>query len=108
MVYGASAQPVDKALVLLQSNQKPVGKQGVGGGFRIQTDLVCDATGGPEGDGKYRVIANCTLKIAIFTNFRWCQRRGQYTLRRSLRKLPSRFIVPICCVATSPLVAQHN
>ena len=53
---------VDKVLVLLRSTQKSVGKQ-LAGGFRLLTDMVCDATD-TESEHKYGVIAYCTFETS--------------------------------------------
>jgi hypothetical protein len=53
---------VDKALVLLQSTQKSVGKQ-IAGGFRLLTDGVSDATD-TASEQKYGVVAYCTFETS--------------------------------------------
>ena len=54
--------PVDKALVLLQSTQKSVGKQ-IAGGFRVLTNGVSDATN-TDSEDKYGIIAYCTVEAS--------------------------------------------
>lgn len=58
----AGDSTVDKALVLLQSTQRSVGKQ-IAGGFRLLTDGVSDATD-TASEQKYGVIAYCTFETS--------------------------------------------
>ena len=61
MVMGTTAEPTDKAMVIVQSNQKSICKN-TGAGFRVQTDLVSDAMAEVGDADKYRLIANCTVE----------------------------------------------
>ena len=61
MTMGDGAQPIDKAMVILRSTEKSIGKN-TEAGFRVQTDGVCDAMAGADDTDKYRIVANCTVE----------------------------------------------
>ena len=85
----ANNHGVDKALVLLQSTQKSVGKA-LTSGYHVQTSGVTDALDDQE-NHKYKVLVFCTVEQSPTYVFQMPKKKGERNLAWALvsKVLPS-------------------